>query len=224
MTIVIDNFPHAQYSAKTQSGFLCLYYPHDAVREGKLDPEEWRNRTYSPNILNFKEGRDTDLEYFVPLFLKLIEHVMNLEKVEMAHLIPLPSSIAYNDPKYSRKPRVKTEKNSRNRDDRNSVFCNLLSAKDSRLRTLDILIRKTGKKEKVTWTAEQHEKSFGIHFQPESKSISSGNLFILVDDVATHGGTLEGAAKVLQKQFAGAKIVALSLAQSKEPGDFHPLG
>ena len=57
----IDNFPHAQYDPSTKLGFLAYYYPSTAVRDRVLSEEDWRYGSYSPEILNYKEGRDEDL-------------------------------------------------------------------------------------------------------------------------------------------------------------------
>ncbi len=89
----IDGFPHAQFDLASKTGFLAYYYPSTAVKDGVLSEDEWRHGSYSPEILNYKEGRDEDIKRFVEPFLKLIRHSLAEVKVSSACLVPVPSSI-----------------------------------------------------------------------------------------------------------------------------------
>lgn len=223
MKLAIPEFPNAEYEASERRGFLCFYYPSGAVKGKALDPEIWRGKSYSPEILDYKEGKAYAFEFFAPPFLNLLDFVLKTEKSQQASLIPVPSSIQWDDSRFSRKPRAKTDPSPRNRDDRNSVFCNLLSSRNSRLKTLDILLRQSGKQEKETWTADRHAKSLSVQVQAAPKFNPKTQLFVLVDDVSTKGGTLEGAKKAILTQFPNTTVVSLSLAQSKDPSSFQPL-
>jgi hypothetical protein len=98
--IKIDRFPHAHYDSQNRLGYLALYYPLSAVRDGVLSEENWRQESYSPEILNYKVGRDHDIRWFAEPFLNLIHHAVSSITVEATYLVPVPSSIAWNDPKF----------------------------------------------------------------------------------------------------------------------------
>jgi hypothetical protein len=144
----IDGFPHAQYDPATKFGFLAYYYPFTAVRDGVLSGEDWRERSYSPEILNYKEGRDEDIKRFVDPFLKLIRHAVTESRANATFLVPVPSSMAAADPLFSTVPKEKYVQHSRNRDNRNSVFCNMLAINDGTLKVADSLVRITTKPER----------------------------------------------------------------------------
>ncbi|MBI4405170.1 MAG: hypothetical protein HY537_13495 [Deltaproteobacteria bacterium] len=222
MKIQIERFPHAQYDKSTKRGFLCYYYPYDAVKEKTLDASLWRDESYSPEILNFKEGRDADIDYFVRPFLQILYQSLKIEKISSAILIPLPSAIPHNSPKFSTIARDKTKRDARNRDNRNSIFCSLLSARDSQFQTLDILIRVKPKKEKEEWTAQQHAQSMEVRYFSDT-SVSLNSALVLVDDVCTKGHTSDGAKLILSEHFPGVSILSLSLGQSQSPSDFKSL-
>lgn len=217
----IDNFPHAFYDSKNRHGFLAYYYPSSAVRDGVLSEENWRHESYSPEILNYKEGHDHDIRRFVEPFLNLIRFSIAAEKVDTAYLVPVPSSIAANDPKFSSQPRKKGLPNSRNRDNRNSVFCSFLSSADGKLRLADILVRKSSKPEKANWTAAQQAGSMelqGLGTLPQGQTA-----IILVDDVTTGGDTLTGARMVLEKAYPQAIVITLAIGCTKAPQHLLPL-
>jgi hypothetical protein len=160
--ININGFPHAYFDPQTCTGYLAHYYPSSAIQEGALSAEAWRRESYSPEILDYKEGREDHIRYFVGPFLELVAHATLALNVETTYLVPVPSSIAWNDPKFSSKPRAKGIASSRNRDTRNTVFCGFLSNLDGRFHVADILVRKTSKPEKATWSSEEHLKSMEL--------------------------------------------------------------
>jgi hypothetical protein len=146
--------------------------------------------------LNYKEGRDEDIKRFVEPFLKLIRHSLAEVKASSACLVPVPSSIDAHNIKFSTVPRPKGIQGSRNRDNRNTVFCNMLAIADGSLSVNDILIRKLAKAEKATWSPAQHAASLECRtmtaLPPERVTL------VVIDDVRTDGGTLQGARIVLE--------------------------
>jgi predicted amidophosphoribosyltransferase len=137
-----------------------------------------------------------------------------------ARIIPVPSSIAHDSPNFKTTPRQKGEK--RNRDDRNLAFCNLLATHDTRIEVRNFLFRTTSKTEKETWTADQHAASLVFASDITPKRDFKG-LMILIDDVITDGGTMEGAKIILAEQYPEAVIIKLAIGFSRSPHDFTPL-
>ena len=118
MNLKIKNFPHAQLDQNTFRGFLCHYYV-----VGSIDINLWR-ASYSPEILNFKEGGNNSIEFFVPPFAELIKFVMNQTNLNSGILIPVPSSTSKNDSFFSAVPYDKIKMSKRkNRDNRSEIFC-----------------------------------------------------------------------------------------------------
>lgn len=217
----IEGFPHAQYDPATKSGFLAYYYPSTAVRDGVLSENDWRHGSYSPEILNYKEGRDEDIKRFVDPFLKLIRHAVAESKANAAFLVPVPSSMAAADSLFSTVPRKKGVQGSRNRDNRNSVFCSMLAIADGTLKVADSLVRMATKPEKATWSADQHAKSIELR---AVSALPSGRIaLITVDDVKTDGGTLQGARMILEKAYPQAVVIGLSIGCTRAPQQFVPL-
>jgi hypothetical protein len=146
----IEDYPNAFYDRESKFGYLVHYYPYprNVPGEEAITPEEWRRNSYSPEILNYKEGREEHLRWFVRPFLQLVEYAMSFEKFTEIVLIPVPSSIAFDNPKFSRSPRKKGGSDSRNRDNRNFIFTSFLSMESHRytLRVADILKRVVDKK------------------------------------------------------------------------------
>lgn len=196
MTLIVNRFPHASYDPQRQTGFLVYYYPYDAVNSGAFDIKQWRHETFSPEVLDYKEGRPEHIEYFVALFIELINHALRESKKNNAFLVPVPSSINHDNPLYSTILRKKGMRDSRNRDDRNIVFCHKLGEHDTRLQVADILYRVTAKPEKADWTPEQHKRSLDLKTILD-RDANAAATFILVDDVMTHGGTMQGAKGIL---------------------------
>lgn len=214
----IDGYPHVQYDASSKLGFLAYYYPSTSVRDGVLSEENWRHGSYSPEILNYKEGRDEDIKRFVDPFLKLIRYVVAESKANAAFLVPVPSSMAASDPMFSTVPRKKGVQGGRNRDNRNSVFCSMLAIADGSLKVSDCLVRVATKPEKETWTADKHAKSIEIR---AVTALPSGRVaLITVDDVKTDGGTLHGARMILEKAYPQTVVIGLSIGCTRAPQHF----
>ncbi len=217
----IDKFPHAQYDSKTKIGFLAYYYPSAALRDKILDEDDWRYNSLSPEILNYKEGKNADIEFFVGPFLKLIHYAMTDAKVDEAFLVPIPSSMAVNDPRFSTMPRQKSVRGNRNRDNRNSIFCSLLSVADGSLKVADNLVRTKTKPEKVAWGAKQHTESMKLR---AVSALPHGKIaLITIDDVRTDGGTSSGAHRILKEAYPQAIIISLTIAHTRSPQQFLPL-
>jgi hypothetical protein len=217
----IDGFPHAQYDSATRLGFLAYYYPSTSVRDGVLSEEDWRYSSYSPEILNYKEGRDEDIKRLVDPFLKLIRHAVAEVNATNTLLVPVPSSMAAHDPLFSTVPRKKGIKGSRNRDNRNSVFCSMLSIADGNLKVADNLIRTTTKPEKIFWTPEQHAKSLYLN---TVTAMPAGNVaLVTIDDVKTDGGTLQGVRLLLERAYPNAIVIGLAIGCTRAPNQFLPL-
>ena len=123
MNLPILGFPHACFDEQTRRGFLAFYYPYNAVRDGNLSLDHWRNESFSGEILNFKEGRDEHISVFTEPFDTMIGMVLDQLRMNAATLVPLPSSRAKSDAAYSRVPKDKTRRGSPNRDDRVELFC-----------------------------------------------------------------------------------------------------
>jgi len=216
----IPNFPHASYDSKNHFGFLSYYYPHDAVKEGALSPDAWRHQSFSPDILNFKEDKNNGITFFVRPCLELVRYVLSEEGVTSAILIPIPSSMPESDKRYSRVPRIKGV-TSRNRDDRNIVFCNLLSASDSTLQTVSMLTRVIYKPEKSDITVAEHAQTLRVS---GAVTFSSPQVAILIDDVCTNGHTIGACRQVLFASGLQFKsIIALTIGKTDHPENFKPL-
>jgi len=94
----IEDFPEAVFDPQTMTGYLCSYYLHKT-----MDDDQWRS-TYSPQILDFKEGSEPAISYFVKPFVELIKQALLMIGHTRAVLIPVPSSIAKSDPNFSNLP------------------------------------------------------------------------------------------------------------------------
>ena len=223
MTLKIDRFPHAVYDQDNRLGYLLDYYPYDSTRGGTLSPHQWRYESWSSQVLDYKEGGKPAIEFFVKPILSLIHYSLNSLFYDSAYLIPVPSSLAHDDPAYSTVPYQRGSKDRKNRDDRNTVFCNLIAAEDTKFRVADILSREESKPEKETWSAKRHAKSMAIRGYGIAAVQDFSGAFILIDDIITHGGTIQGARKVLEDHFSKATVVSLALGHSKDPTQFNPL-
>ncbi|MCC7441294.1 MAG: hypothetical protein IT285_06665 [Bdellovibrionales bacterium] len=217
----ISNFPHAEYNPATQTGWLALYYPHDAVKTGNLQSSQWRHESYSPEILNYKVGNDSDIDRFVSPMLHLISHVTSVENIWESVLVPVPTSIAWNDPNFNRNPRAKG--GPRNRDNRNIVFCNRLGAADQNLKMANILRRIETKPPKATWSSDRHAKSLEVAQKRVEFFLPESSAFILIDDVTTNGGTLDGAELKLREMYSDVKIIKCAIGRSDDPAHFQPV-
>lgn len=218
--IEIPKYPHANYDPKEMVGYLAYYYPYNQVLDNYID--SWRYHSYSPNILNFKEGEEEHIKFFVKPFCALIQYSLSFLKREEAFLVPIPSSIAGNNPDFKTTPRRTGD--ARNRDNRNIIFCSFINIENNNLKPLDILFRNTGKQEKMKWTERQHKKSLKIR---KEQGITINHQFsgemILIDDVVTNGNTMLGAKLLLEEMYPHAKIIRLSIGKTKEINNFKPI-
>lgn len=218
--IKIDRFPQAFFIPTGPSAYLCFYYPYSAIKEGKITYEQWENQSYSSEILRYKEGLPASLKYFLPAVHSAIKQIMSNYGETTSYIVPVPSSIAHDHSDFKSTPRLKGEK-SRNRDNRNTVFCNLLAAHDTSIVVKDCLKRIHSKPAKESWNETQHSKSISISYDKVYDSFAG--LFFLFDDVVTDGGTIRGAKSILEQKFPNAKIVKFSIGLSQHPGAFQPL-
>ncbi len=218
--IEIPKYPHANYDSKEMFGYLAYYYPHNKVSNDQMDL--WRYQSYSPDILNFKEGAEEHIKFFVRPFCILIQHVLSFLKKREAFLVPTPSSIAGNDPNFKTTPRKKGDV--RNRDNRNIIFCSLINIEDNNLKVSDILFRSKGKVEKIQWKKEEHKESLQIrHNQGLTTNHQFSGEMILIDDVVTSGNTMLGAKLRLEEIYPYAKIIRLSISKTKELSGMSPI-
>lgn len=204
----------AAYDERNKIGWLCGYYPYDAVKTRAMDPDEWRETTYSPEILNFKEGLDQNIRYFVPPVVQLIQNICRHEKLgDGILLVPMPSSLPKNHPDYKTTPRAKGE--TRNRDDRNEIFCKMMAAAQSNWQSLPFLSRIKDKAPKEHWTADQHFASLAVDasFAP----ILSQMPCFLVDDVTTTHASFMGARKCLLKASPSCRAFCVAIGHSTAP-------
>ena len=201
-------------------GYLAYYYPYTQVPDSYR--ELWRYWSYSPNILDFKSGEEEHIKFFVKPFCALIQHALSLLTEKEAFLVPVPSSIAKDDFNFKSTPRKAGD--TRNRDNRNIIFCSLINIENNNLKPLDILFRKRGKEEKTKWTKEQHKQSLRV-ISNQGLRINSGfpGVIILIDDVVTSENTMLGAKLLLEEVYPHAKIIRLSISKTKELINFKPI-
>jgi hypothetical protein len=209
----IDRFPHLHCDPQLRLGWLCEYY-----KFGTLADELWREQTYTPELLNYKEGKLKGINLFVPPYLELLQHVMSTHNANYACLFPIPPSVPNHSRQYTITPRSKT---GRNRDNRNNIFCQTLTSQNESLLLFDALTRTQKKPPKKHWTANQHRKSTA--FDEDITDLTPDAIFVLVDDVYTKGGTLQGAALLLSEKFPQQQIICLPIARTYPADEFVPL-
>lgn len=199
------------YDEEKKVGWLFTYTPYSYVRDKTMPSSQW-NSTNSPLILRYKEGKIVDIRKLATPMLELINTVLEVEGYERAFLVPVPTSIPKGSSKYSTKPSPQggTRKN---RDNRNILFCEYLAEKDPRLQAKEILERANEKQEKDKWSAEEHARSLELNgdLLPSEVDIP----YILIDDLRTDGGTLEGCKRVLSDHVDPALIIQLSVAKTE---------
>lgn len=216
--VPIHGYPFANYDTTTKMGCVVDYYPY-----GTLESDDWRSGSHSPEILDFKEGKDHNIEYWIDPFKALLKHVFTTEKLESALLVPVPSSMPKTDPRYNMKPKPKpAQKDDRNRDDRLIIFCSKICGSHSKLRPAELIERTKYKKEKLSLSVEDHVKT--LKLANAASNLGSFSTAILVDDVRNDGNTFEACEEVLRKgKQKFSKILKLSLAQARDPGDFRDI-
>lgn len=215
MPLKINRFPHAEYDPETRIGWLCDYYAWLT-----LPSSVWRQQSHSGSILDYKEGTKQSLEFFLAPYKSLIDYVLDVHDANYAYVVAVPASVPSTDPAYTRRPKSVT---GRNRDDRNELFCEMLSESHDYVINANLLDRITPKPKKARWDAETHKNSMGMRQEFVDPAEDEDDLFILVDDVCTQGGTIDGAKLLLSEYFDEDRIVRLPLAHNRFAEDFRPL-
>lgn len=210
MTLQIKRFPHASYNPDTRIGWLSEYYGLY-----QPTPQQWRNGSYSPEILNYKVGASDSLKFFLPEYIALLEHVRMSHNAAYLYVIPVPASTPEADPGYTTTPQPRT-KPQRNRDNRNTVFCELIHDQYDHGIKADLLVRIKPKAAKERLTPQEHADSMNVR-KLKDVQFDDDDLLILVDDVTTTGGTIEGAKLLLSTKFPEERIVMLPLATNVDP-------
>jgi hypothetical protein len=218
----IDGFPEAIFDPQSRTGYLCSYYLHKT-----MDNDQWRS-TYSPEILNFKEGSDAAINYFVRPFVELINQVLVMHGHRRAILIPVPSSIAKSDPSFSSVPYNKAKMPTRkNRDDRCQLFVEKIVRSfgvENYVTSTELVVRRKTKAEKRNRSVKEQLDTLELVVDEVEKiDDQSDILFILIDDVQTSGGTFKAVEELLCKQFVNAKVLSLSIAKSMDASQYKPL-
>jgi predicted amidophosphoribosyltransferase len=231
MNLDILNYPHASFDIDSGCGFLCHYYPYSPnPTKDQLDQEAWKNKTYSGEILNFKEGQDRSISYFVEPFAKLIEFAIEHCKESPAVLVPVPSSVSKDDSAFSNIPYdKKTMSKRKNRDNRLEIFCKkLVQAKTKlHLETKPIILRKTSKTEKTKGINLQ-QKTLDFVAKFKELKTSSMRIYVLIDDVETTGNTFNECVNLLKENLRkqnidNPKIFRLSIGKTKSHAEFQPV-
>jgi phosphoribosylpyrophosphate synthetase len=176
--------------------------------------DDWRAHSDSPKILNYKVGKEKDIQLFVRPFLQMVDQVLTIENASEAHLVPMPSSRSPNNPDFSGRPRSTSSSGARNRDDRNLVFCKFLTQYGSShpLYLADVISRKHDKPEKAKWDFRQQANSFEM--LEEHINFRQSSVVILVDDVFTTGGTFKGAKLLFNKIQKSVPVICLALGKT----------
>lgn len=219
MTVKIDRYPHAFYDDNAGMGYLVYYYPYEAVKEKIIDKADWKDNSYSPEVLNYKEGKPKDIQFFAEPFAELIQHALKKKKLSAVYLVPVPSSTAFNSKNFSTEPR--SNASPRNRDNRNVLFCREVAKFDDRFVVADVLRRIKGKNPKEKWTATEHSDS--IELVDDGIVNDFIPAFILVDDVCTTGSALKGCKAVLENGYIYDSVTMLAISRTMKPQDFEPL-
>ena len=193
----------------------------------KMDDDQWRS-TYSPQILDFKEGSDSAIGYFVKPFVELIKQALLMIGHTRAVLIPVPSSIAKSDPNFSSVPYNKAKMPMRkNRDNRCQLFVEkivLSFAAANSITSSELVVRTKTKAEKRNRSVKEQLNTLALVLDEGAKIDTQNDIvFILIDDVQTSGGTLMAVEELLHKEFLNSTILSLSIAKSMEVSQFKPL-
>lgn len=209
----IQNFK-AEYDESKKIGWLCRYYPYDAVKDKNMSEDDWRFGTYSPEILDYKTGWEQKIHFFVSPVQCLIECIAAREKVQDSFLlVPIPTSLPKNHPAYKTTPRAKGE--SQNRDDRNEIFCKMLVNGQAGWSTFPIISRIKEKAPKEQWSIDQQAESFGI--DTDFGPLLSKTPVFLVDDVTTRHATFFGAKKIIEKIAPRCRVFCVAIGRTTAP-------
>ncbi len=208
----IPNFPTASFDKNKSIGWLHSYYPYTYVSSGSITYNKWRD-TGSNNILDYKEGHDDHISFYVDPFLVLVEYVLKFLNFNNGYLVPTPSSKSFNDPNFNHEYIGKKDSERINRDNRNDIFCKKLSEKSNKILYKNIVRRKEGKEEKINKSSDWHKESFEIDQSIKFESNFS-DLIIIVDDIITTGDTTQGLLDFLKEEIPNASYVRLFLGKT----------
>ncbi|EMS84090.1 hypothetical protein [Leptospira noguchii] len=204
------------YDKNLKYGYLARYFT--PVTKSKQNPfmtvEEYRKQTYSPDILNYKEGTSKAIGFFVFGMKKFLDNILELHNETNAILIPVPSSKAKNDPFYNNQP--KGVKFDRNRDDRNIIFVNRICKLDSKYKCVDAIYRVTSKKEKERIAVENYISDLEIRYVEKL----DGKCIILIDDIKTNGITFEACSRLIENHISPGLLITIAIGQTRSHESF----
>jgi len=205
------------YDEKRKVGYLCDYILHGLVKDGYLSDFDWRSNSYSPEILDYKLGNDSDIKKFLLPFSELLEKILNSIEINKRRilLVPVPPSRSEDDQEYTTTP---GKRGGKNRDDRNIIFCGFLERflkdKYPSIHAFNSLKRiKSIKKKDKKMSPAMHKKTMGI-IMPNSEKIHNDDIIILVDDVFTYGNTFSGARLVMKEKFPNAEFICAAIGRT----------
>jgi len=213
--IITFEYPNynIRYDDKEKIGWLCDYYPW-----GSLEQADWRHKTYSPEILNYKEGHDKDIKFFIPQMTFLIESIVINERIsDSPVLIPAPTSTPKSDPDYKTTARIKGENH--NRDNRNELFCKRIVSGKEGWFSFSLLSRIAKKTPKEIWNETQQFESMQLDDKYNS-ILKSGSPIFLVDDVTTHYSTFKGSIKHIRSVAPSAPVFCVAIGHTRSPDFF----
>ncbi|EMM94311.1 hypothetical protein LEP1GSC158_0652 [Leptospira interrogans serovar Zanoni str. LT2156] len=210
------------YDKNLKYGYLARYFT--PVTQSKQNPfmtvEEYRNLTYSPNILNYKEGTSNAIDFFIFGMKKFLDHILELHNEQNAILIPVPSSKAKNDPFYNNQPKNKNldapPLRKRNRDNRNIIFVNRICESDNKYKCVEGIHRISSKKEKERIPIEDYISDLEIRHTEEL----NGKCVILIDDIKTHGTTFEACSKLVDSHATPSLLITIAIGQTRSHESF----
>ncbi|MDI7202044.1 phosphoribosyltransferase [Leptospira santarosai] len=204
------------YDRNLKYGYLARYFTPvtQSKQNSFMTVDEYRKLTYSPNILDFKEGRHKAIDFFVFGMRKFLDNILELHNESNAILIPVPSSKAKNDPIYNDQP--KGVKFNRNRDDRNIIFVNRICKSDSKYKCVEAIYRVSSKKEKERIAVDEYVKDLEVHHVEEM----IGRCVILIDDVRTNGTTFNACTRLLKDHASPSQIIAVAMGETRPHNDF----
>ncbi|WP_078123980.1 phosphoribosyltransferase [Leptospira alexanderi] len=204
------------YDKNIKYGYLSRYFT--PVTQSKQNPfmtvEEYRNLTYSPNILNYKEGTSKAIDVFVKGMKKFLDKILETHDEGSAILIPIPSSKAKNDPLYNSQP--KGVKFNRNRDNRNIIFVNRICDLDSKYKCVEGISRVASKKEKEKISVYEYMDSLEVNHVEKLQD----ECVILIDDIKTNGTTFEACASLIKKAASPKIVITVAIGQTRTHESF----
>jgi predicted amidophosphoribosyltransferase len=215
LSLGIKNFPHASYFQAALYGWLCEYY---ALNTPSRD--QWRKMTYSPEILDYKAGADSAITRFAAPYIALLGYVKQVHKAEALYIVPVPASLPESDAAYTTTPQPPSS--GKSRDNRNQVFCQHIHDNYEFAIYVDALERTQPKPKKARWTATQHAQSMRLRNSADIE-FETDDLLILIDDVCTTAGTMDGARQLLSRTYDQQRIIRLPIANTVDAASFRSL-